>query len=65
MSHAALTRTEALANLPQQPDTEAAWNQLQPVFDQQEIINLTATISVINAWNRIGVGFNFLPATTN
>lgn len=58
---AALAWTEALTNLPLHPDIEAAWNQLQPVFDQQEIVNLTATISVINAWNRIGVGFNFLP----
>lgn len=62
---AALAWTEALTNLPQHPDIEAAWNQLQPVFDQQEIINLTATISVINAWNRFGVGFNFHPATAS
>lgn len=62
---AALAWTETLTNLPQQPDIEAAWGLLQTVFDQQEIVNLTATISVINAWNRIGVGFNFFPSATN
>lgn len=58
---AALAWTEALTNLSQHPNIEAAWRPLEAVFDQQEIIHLTVTISVINAWNRIGAGFNFLP----
>ncbi|HTF97085.1 MAG TPA: carboxymuconolactone decarboxylase family protein [Cellvibrio sp.] len=30
-------------------------------FNEEEIVNLTSVIVAINAWNRIAVGFHFLP----
>ena len=30
-------------------------------FNEEEIVNLTAVIVAINAWNRIAVGFHFIP----
>jgi AhpD family alkylhydroperoxidase len=35
--------------------------QLTAEFDQTEIVNLSAAIVTINAWNRIAVGFHFMP----
>lgn len=31
-------------------------------FNEEEIVNLTSVIVTINAWNRIAIGFHFLPA---
>lgn len=30
-------------------------------FNEEELVNLTAVIVAINAWNRIAVGFHFIP----
>jgi len=62
---AALLWTETLTRLPLTADNEAAWQTVSAVFDPTEIINLTTIISVINAWNRVATGLNFLPSASN
>lgn len=58
---AALEWTEATTKLASiSPDNEQFASLVQ-YFSEEEIVNLTATIATINAWNRIAVGFNFVP----
>ena len=54
---AALNWAETLARLPghhadRGPDFEA----LKPHFSDQEVVELTWTIAIINAWNRMAIG---------
>ncbi len=35
--------------------------EVREQFNEEEIVNLTSVIVAINAWNRIAVGFHFLP----
>jgi AhpD family alkylhydroperoxidase len=58
---AALEWTEAVTRLSQTSPTDEQFAQLSEVFTQEEIVNLTITIAVINTWNRIAVSFNFFP----
>lgn len=58
---AALDWAEALTRLSQTSPTDEQFAQLSEVFTQEEIVNLTITIAVINTWNRIAVSFNFFP----
>lgn len=52
---------EAVTRLSQSSPTDEQFAQLSEVFTQEEIVNLTITIAVINTWNRIAVSFNFFP----
>lgn len=56
---AALAWTEALTRLADQ--SNASFTQVAEHFNEKEIVNLSAAIATINAWNRIAVGFNFAP----
>lgn len=58
---AALHWTEALTLQAQRDIHDADFFALQEHFTDEEIVNLTAVIVAINAWNRIAVGFHFLP----
>jgi AhpD family alkylhydroperoxidase len=58
---AALEWTEILTRVADQRDTEASYAQLTQHFSEKEIVNLSAAIVTINAWNRISVGFHFTP----
>jgi AhpD family alkylhydroperoxidase len=58
---AAFEWTEAVTRLSQTSPTDEEFAQLSEVFTQEEIVNLTITIAVINTWNRIAVSFNFFP----
>jgi AhpD family alkylhydroperoxidase len=59
---AALAWTEALTRLADQHIPDETFTQVKAHFNEKEIVNLSATIATINAWNRIAVGFNFAPA---
>lgn len=59
---AALHWTEQLTLLAQQDIHDENFALLREHFSEEEIVNLTAMIVTINAWNRIAVGFHFLPA---
>lgn len=58
---AALQWTEQLTLLAQQEIHDRDFNELKNQFSDEEIVNLTAAIVTINAWNRIAVSFHFLP----
>jgi AhpD family alkylhydroperoxidase len=54
---AALGWTEALTRLCEGHDHESAYEALKAHFTEEERVNLTLIINVINGWNRIAVGF--------
>jgi AhpD family alkylhydroperoxidase len=54
---AALGWTEALTRLSEGHTHESAYEALKNQFTEEEQVNLTLTINVINGWNRIAVGF--------
>ena len=58
---AALAWTEALTQLSTQGVSDTCFTEVREHFNETEIVNLSAAIATINAWNRIAVGFNFAP----
>lgn len=54
---AALNWTEALTRLSEGAGHASAYEELKAHFTEEEQIKLTLTINIINAWNRIAVGF--------
>jgi len=54
---AALGWTEALTRLAEGRELEGARNALQAQFTEEEQVNLTLMVNIINGWNRISVGF--------
>ena len=54
---AALGWTEALTRLSEGRDRSTAYDALATHFTAEEQVKLTSTINIINAWNRIAVGF--------
>ena len=61
---AALRWTEQLTDLSNTQTVNSAYEALQQHFSQAEIVNLTGLIVVINGWNRIAIGFGFIPELT-
>ncbi|WP_215395680.1 carboxymuconolactone decarboxylase family protein [Rheinheimera oceanensis] len=61
---AALRWAEALTLLARQQVSDDIYTELSAQFSQQEIVNLSAVIVTMNAWNRIAVGFQFQPQLT-
>lgn len=58
---AALKWTEQVTLLTQHEIHDQDFSELKNHFSDEEIVNLTAAIVTINAWNRIAVSFHFLP----
>ena len=58
---AALNWTEALTEIAGKGVSAEDFEKVSNEFTQTEIINLTAVIVAINSWNRIAVGFGFIP----
>lgn len=54
---AALGWTEALTRLCEGHTHESAYEALKDHFTEEERVNLTLIINIINGWNRIAVGF--------
>lgn len=60
---AALNWAETMTRLADQHgDHEGAFEHLKDVFSEQEIVELTWTIALINAWNRMSVGMRTPPS---
>jgi AhpD family alkylhydroperoxidase len=62
---AALTWAEALTRLTQGEVPEEARAAAAARFNDVELANLSAAIGLINAWNRISVGFRFVPVVAS
>ncbi|MBU9224780.1 carboxymuconolactone decarboxylase family protein [Burkholderia multivorans] len=54
---AALGWTDALTRLSEGHAHDAAYDELNAHFTQEEQVKLTLMINVINGWNRLAVGF--------
>ncbi len=57
----ALAWAEKLTLLAQHEIQDEDFARVREQFSEEEVVNLTAAIVTINAWNRIATGFHFLP----
>jgi AhpD family alkylhydroperoxidase len=58
---AALAWTEALTLISQTHAGDKDYERVLAHFSEKEAVNLTLLIMTINAWNRLAVGFRFVP----
>ncbi|MBI1190520.1 MAG: carboxymuconolactone decarboxylase family protein [Tepidisphaera sp.] len=58
---AALEWTECLTRVEAKGAPDAAYDALRPHFNDAQIADLSWTIAAINAWNRMGIGFQPRP----
>ena len=58
---AALAWTEALTRLSETKAPDADYTALKAQFSEEEQVNLTLLIGVINSFNKLGVGFRLPP----
>ncbi len=58
---AALNWTEKLTRVADAGLEDEDFTALNQHFSREEIVNLSAAVVAINGWNRIAVGFHFLP----
>jgi len=58
---AALAWTEALTNIQDGHASDAVYAQVREHFNEVETVNLTLTITTINAWNRIAISLGDFP----
>jgi AhpD family alkylhydroperoxidase len=58
---AALTWAEALTHVSETRAPDAEYDMLSEYFSEKEIVDLSIAIAVMNAWNRISVGFRKMP----
>ena len=60
---AALAWTEALTRLTETHAPDQAYQAAKAEFSDEELVKLTLMITVINSFNRLGVGFRLAPIT--
>ena len=58
---AALAWAEAVTFLPETNAPDDLYDELKAHFSEQQIVDLTFVVSLMNAWNRLAVGFRHLP----
>ncbi|MEM5327794.1 carboxymuconolactone decarboxylase family protein [Paraburkholderia sp. JHI2823] len=59
---AALEWTEAVTLVSEDHVPEVVWEAVKPHFSDEEMVDLTLLISVINSWNRFAISFRKMPA---
>ena len=57
----ALAWAEAVTLLPETTAPDDLYDSLTAHFSERQIVDLTLIISLMNAWNRLAVGFRHLP----
>ena len=62
---AALAWTEALTRLPDQGVPDELFERVRGQLSEKEISDLTFAIMLINAWNRINIGFKTIPGSSD
>ena len=62
---AALAWAEAMTRLPIEHPSAALREETQRVFSDKEFADLTFVIATMNAYNRLGVGFELRPSLRN
>lgn len=58
---AALLWTEELTRLSETHVSDAVYEEVSHHFSEEEMVNLTLAVVVINGWNRLAVGFRSQP----
>jgi AhpD family alkylhydroperoxidase len=58
---AALAWTEALTLVADSHVPDALYEEVRRSFSERELAYLTAAVVAINGWNRVAIGFRFLP----
>lgn len=58
---AAFAWTEAVTNIQEGHAADAVYAQVREHFDEVETVNLTLTITTINAWNRLEISMGDYP----
>jgi uncharacterized peroxidase-related enzyme len=58
---AALAWAEALTHVSETHAPDADYDRLFESFSEKEIVDLSIAVAMMNAWNRIAVGFRKLP----
>lgn len=58
---AALAWADAVTLLPDSHASDDVYDNLRQHFSDQEVVDLTLVISLMNAWNRLAVSFRHLP----
>jgi AhpD family alkylhydroperoxidase len=58
---AALAWTEAVTLIAETHAPDEVYNEVRAQFSEAETANLTMLIATINSWNRIAIGFRFVP----
>ena len=58
---AALAWADAVTQLPDSHAPDDVYENLRRHFSDQEVVDLTLIISLMNAWNRLAVSFRHLP----
>jgi AhpD family alkylhydroperoxidase len=62
---AALAWTEVLTRLPEQGVPDDVYGRVRTQFSEKEITDLSFAVMVINAWNRLNVGFRTVPGSAD
>lgn len=62
---AALAWTEALTRLPEQGVPDELFERVRGQLSEKEISDLSFAIMLVNAWNRINVGFKTVPGSSD
>ncbi len=60
---AALLWTETLTLLPETHAPTEVYEQVRQQFSDKDLVDLTLAITLINSWNRFGVGFRDVPGS--
>ena len=62
---AALAWTEVLTKLPEQGVPDEIYDRVRTQLSEKEISDLSFAVMVINAWNRLNVGFKTVPGSAD
>lgn len=58
---AALAWAEALTQIGESHAPDALYENLKAYFSEAQIVDLSLIVAIMNAWNRLGVGFRMQP----
>ena len=62
---AALEWTEAVTKVPQNGIPDELYDRVRGELSEKQILELTFAINVINAWNRLNIGFKNIPRSAD
>jgi len=62
---AALEWTEVLTKLPEHGVSDDIFQQVRGELSEQEISDLSFAVMLINAWNRMNIGFKTVPGSAD